>query len=110
MIHLEEDEEEYDAREKGLERQFPKIILCVAHSIQLPLRKVIEGSTALRSVQKKVNKFIKQFNKSHNCNRELVALCGKKLLQPAPTRWMSSYITNNRLLEILPHVQQVNSQ
>uniref|UniRef100_A0A914VU13 Uncharacterized protein n=1 Tax=Plectus sambesii TaxID=2011161 RepID=A0A914VU13_9BILA len=80
---------------------------CTAHSLQLPLRKVIDGDPELGELRHKVFSLLNKFAKSELATRSLREKCGLKLLFPGVTRWNSLCMTYDRLLEIRQSVDEV---
>lgn len=108
--HLDESFDEFaefDNLATEFHRVFPKQMGCVAHSLQLPLRKVVDTDSELAAVRKDVFALLSKFSKSETAMRLLLEKCGLKLILPGITRWNSICITYERLLHIREAVDQV---
>jgi hypothetical protein len=109
-INLDETGDEFAQFEDlatEFKRTFPKLLDCVAHSLQLPLRKVIDTDPTLAVVRQKVFTLLKKFSKSETATRSLKQKCGLKLVLPGITWWNSLCLTYDRLLKIRELVDQV---
>ena len=105
---VEEDEdldasEEIDFETRELQHkivfaQMGKRLGCFAHSLQLVIQKVKEN--ALQPLMKKVHSLVKKVNKSSRATAMLLFLCNKKLVGNVPTRWSSTFIMLDRLLDV----------
>lgn len=98
---------DYEDLATEFKRVFPKLLDCTAHSLQLPLRKIIDSDTKLTSVRSEVFTLLNKFSKSEIATRLLKEKCGKKLILPGATRWNSLCLTYERLLEIRESVDEV---
>ena len=72
---------------------------CFSHLLQLVVRKFDEVKSH-RSVLGKCRSLIKRVNKSTKVTERLVSLCQKKLIRDCPTRWSSTYLVIERLLQV----------
>jgi len=76
-----------------------KRLSCFAHSLQL-VSKFEECSVLFRRTVKRAKKLVSKFNKSTKATEKLIAISGKKLIGDCPTRWSTTFLLINRLLEI----------
>ena len=60
-----------------------------------------------KKVLQKAKKLVNKFNKSTKGTEKLIALKNKKLISDCPTRWSSTFLLLQRLLEIKDGVCQV---
>ena len=72
---------------------------CFSHSLQLVVRRFDEVSS-YRSVLKRVRALIRRVNMSTKATEKLISLCRKKLLKDCPTRWSSTFLVIERLLQV----------
>lgn len=78
---------------------------CVSHSLQLVIKDAINKSDMRKSLKNKCRKIVANFIKSEKASRYFKQIqedCGAvhhKLLQDINTRWNSTYIMMERLLE-----------
>ena len=79
----------YDELATEFKRVFPKLLDCTAHSLQLPLREVIDSDPDLAAIRAEVFSLLNKFSKSETATRLLKEKCGKKLTLPRVTRWNS---------------------
>ena len=74
-------------------------ISCFAHTLQLVVNKFSE-ITAFKGVLNRAHTLIRKVNSSGKATESLVLLSGKKLVRDCPTRWSSTYLMINRMLEV----------
>ena len=101
-VEGEEDEEsEFDIKELQHDiafAQFGKRLGCFAHSIQLVVQKFKDDT--LKPLMKKVHALVKKVNKSSRATGILLSLCRKKLVSNVPTRWSSTFLMLDRLIDV----------
>ena len=115
---MEENEEEaseselvsdFDKKESEHNKSFQfyaKRISCFAHTLQLVVV-MFDKNESVQRVVKRAFALVKKFNKSSKATERLVSLCGKKLISNCPTRWNSTFLLIERLLDIKNHVTTV---
>jgi hypothetical protein len=104
MNHEEEQEHE-DTFDENEERVvFYRRIKCMAHTIQLVVKKVYAHYDTLIV---KSRRFVNRIRKSGPAVEKLHAMCGKVLVTDNLTRWNSTYFMIQRLLEVKPHVNDI---
>ena len=96
-----DDERDFDL--KGLQHDvafahFGKDLGCFAHSLQLVVLNFKDES--LKPLMKKVHGLVKKINKSSRATGMLLPLCAKKLVSNVPTRWSSTFLMIDRLLDV----------
>lgn len=84
-----------------------KRLSCFAHSLQLVVGKFDDCSVLFRRTVKKAKKLVSKFNKSTKATEKLIGIAGKKLIGDCPTRWSTTFLLINRLLEIKTAVIQI---
>lgn len=72
---------------------------CFAHSLQLVINKYNDVGSYTRLLTT-THKLVKKVNKSSKATEKLILLCGKKVIGNCPTRWSSSFLMIERLLDI----------
>ena len=72
---------------------------CFAHTLQLVVAHVDESKT-IHNVIKKAKKLASKVNMSTKATEKLISLAGKKLRSDCPTRWSSTFLLVQRLLEV----------
>ena len=80
-----------------------KRIGCFIHTLQLVV-KIFESAPSFRSSLQTAHSILKKVNKS--CKATELLMAGK-LVSDCPTRWDSSYLMINRLLDVKPHLNEV---
>ena len=98
----EDYEEDFETREQDHDltfKTFGKRLSCFAHTLQLVVNKFSHDSS-FASTMKKVNGLVKKVNKSSRATEQLLSECRKKLISSCPTRWSSTYLMVQRLLEV----------
>ena len=79
---------------------------CFVHLLQLVVRK-FDTVKEYKVVIKRFTAVVSKFNMSAILTGELFELAGKKLIGDVKTRWNSTYLTMERLLEVKVHVEKV---
>ena len=59
---------------------------------------------------KRAHAIVRKINSSTKATETLVALSGKKLIKDCPTRWSSTFLMLNRLLDLKEHLKAVLEQ
>ena len=104
---LEEEEvtgEDVDFVQRELDHEttfefYCKRLGCFSHTLQLVLLKFNDGCS-FKPLLKKVHGLVSKVNKSSRATEALISLCHKKLVRDCPTRWSSSYLMLERLLQV----------
>ena len=81
-------------------------ISCFTHTLQLVVSKFSQ-ITAFKAVLGHAYALLRRVNSSVKATERLVSLCNKKLVRDCPTRWSSTFLMINRMLEVrnfLSHV------
>ena len=78
---------------------FIKRVPCFAHTLQLIVAK-FDQVIQFKKVLKNAHAVVSKVNKSTRATEKLVALCNKKLITDCRTRWSSTYLLVERLLEV----------
>ena len=86
-----------------------KGIVCFSHTLQLVVSKFDEA-TQLKELMKRAHALVRKINSSTKATETLVALSGKKLIKDCPTRWSSTFLMLNRLLELKEYLKAVLEQ
>lgn len=100
---------EYECNEEDHDLTFSGIchrLSCFSHSLQLVMSEY-EKMHSLKKVVKKAQGLVAKCNKSVKVTEKLLKLCGKKLIASCPTRWSSSYLLIERLLDVKPYLAEV---
>ena len=79
---------------------------CFAHTLQLVVGKFSEVRSCSSTI-KKAHGLVKKVNKSTKATELLIQHCGKKLVKDCPTRWSSTFLLINRLLEVRSALSRV---
>lgn len=99
---LDEEVDDFETKEIDHDITFSVFISrlsCFSHSLQLVVRRFDEVSS-YRSVLKRVRALIRRVNMSTKATEKLISLCRKKLLKDCPTRWSSTFLVIERLLQV----------
>lgn len=99
---LDEEVENFETKEIDHDITFSTFISrlsCFSHSLQLVVRRFDEVSSS-RSVLKRVHALIKRVNMSTKATEKLISPSRKKLLKDCPTRWSSTFLVIERLLQV----------
>ena len=83
-----------------------KHISCFIHTLQLVV-KIFESTPSFRSSLQTAYSVVKKVNKSCKATELLIQKAGKKLVNDCPTRWDSTYLMIQRLLDVKPHLNEV---
>lgn len=81
-------------------------ISCFSHTLQLVVSKFDE-QTRYKDLMKRTHAIVRRVNSSTKATERLVALCGKKLLKDCPTRWSSTFLMVNRLIDVKDQLKLV---
>ena len=105
-----DDEDNADFVEKEIDHEitfkfYCKRLGCFSHTLQLVMLKFSERS--FKPFLKKVHTLIGKVNKSSRATEALISKCRKKLVRDCPTRWSSSYLMLERLLELRSPLSEV---
>ena len=97
-------EVEVDDFEKELDHEVTFLSLfnrlsCFAHLLQLVVRK-FDGVSSYKALLQRVHSLLKRVNMSTRATERLVSLSGRKLIKDCPTRWSSTYLVIERLLQV----------
>ena len=79
---------------------------CFAHTLQLVVQKFDE-LPEFKSLLKRAHSLVRKFNTSVRATEKLIAKSGKKLVRHCPTRWTSTYLLVERLLEVRSSITEV---
>ena len=79
---------------------------CFAHTLQLVIRR-FDGIRCIQHVLGKAHTLVSKVNKSTKATERLIQLAQKKLVNACPTRWSSTYLLVDRLLEVRQHLTTV---
>jgi hypothetical protein len=79
---------------------------CVVHTLQLVVG-MIKKETSVNKLLDKVRSLVKLFRKSSVATERLLKECKLTLVKDCPTRWSSTYIMINRLLQVKDSVVKV---
>lgn len=102
-IHeYENNEEEHDLAFNG----FCQRLGCFSHTLQLVMSE-FDSIRSLKKVIKKAQELVSKCNKSVKVTEKLIQLSGKKLVSNCPTRWSSSYLLIERLIQLKPHLTDI---
>lgn len=99
----DEENTEDDFDEKELEHDSEFILMrrigCFAHTLQLVAQK-FDGYEGFSNVIRAARKINSKVNSSCKATERLIQFCGKKLLKECRTRWNSTYLLLQRLIEL----------
>ena len=101
-VDLVEEAEDFEHKEIDHDITFSCFInhlACFSHLLQLVVRKFDEV-VSYRLVLQKVRSLVKRVNMSTKATERLISLCGKKLVRDCPTRWSSTFLVIERLLQV----------
>jgi len=107
LCTLDEAEDFLD-RELDHEVKFSSLnrIACFSHALQLVVNKF--GSVdSFKDVMKHTKAIVRKMNTSTKATERLITLSGKKLIKDCPTRWSSTFLLVNRLLDVKDEVKVV---
>lgn len=79
---------------------------CVIHTLQLVV-KIFEDNPCFRSTLKKAKGIVKKVNKSTKATEKLIQLAKKKLRGDCPTRWDSTFLMLERMVDVKAHLNNV---
>ena len=102
------EEEDFDRRESSIVAQFSSMtrLSCFAHTLQLVVVK-FNNDASVKPVLKNAYALVKKVNSSTRATQLLVQRCGKKLVSNCPTRWSSTFLLIDRMLEVREALNQV---
>ena len=98
----ENNEEEHDVAFNG----FCQRLGCFSHTLQLVMSE-FDSIHSLKKVIKKGQELVSKCNKSVRVTEKLIQLSGKKLVSNCPTRWSSSYLLIEQLIQLKPHLTDI---
>lgn len=98
---------EFERLEAELKRILPKRSSCIAHDLALILREVLDKYLPSSKILAKARKFVRKFKKSHFATRLLFEQTSKKVLLPSTTRWGSTYLMLDRILQIYQEMNDI---
>lgn len=106
--YCEADRIDYDTLELDHAMSFSTLnrVSCFAHTLQLVVSKFSEGTT-FGEVLGRAHSLVRKVNCSGKATEKLVSLCGKKLTRDTPTRWSSTYLMIDRMLEVRTSLHSV---
>ena len=99
---VEDEKEDFETKELDHEVTFMSFInrlACFAYVLQLIVRKFDEISS-YRALLQRVRALTKRVNMSTKATEKLISLCSKKLIKECPTRWSSTFLVIQRLLQV----------
>lgn len=79
---------------------------CVVHTMQLSL-KVLDKCDTFASIASAARSLVRAIRCSSVATQQLVKRAGKTVIADCPTRWSSSYLMLNRLVELQAHIRIV---
>lgn len=94
-------EEEHDVQFSSFNR-----IGCFSHTLQLVVSKFDKLNT-FKELLKHAHAMVRKVNSSTRATERLIALCGKKLVKDCPTRWSSTFLMIQRLIEVKDQLKAV---
>ena len=108
---IDEDVVDFDTCDSEHAQQFEEVgygkrLSCYAHTIQLVVTS-FNKDPYVRSLVTEVYRVVKKVNSSAVATGKLLRLCNKKLLSHCPTRWSSTFLVLQRLLEVKEPLIQV---
>jgi hypothetical protein len=113
MQEATEDIADFDEREEEHRYAFAsndyQRLSCFSHTLQLVVIKFDEVKPFKEAISK-AKKLVAHFNKSVKATKMLIELAGKKMIGDCPTRWNSTYLLLERLMETRQHVETVLNQ
>ena len=79
---------------------------CFAHTLQLVVQKFDE-LPEFKSLLKHAHSLVRKFNTLVRATEKLIAKSGKILVRHCPTRWTSTYLLVERLLDVRSSITEV---
>jgi hypothetical protein len=73
---------------------------CLAHSLQLVVKFAYSKDSVYNDVVKKARNIVGSFKRSSILTEKLISQCNKGMITDCPTRWNSTYMMIQRLLEL----------
>ena len=100
--------EEFEELEPDHQSTFRKYtrVSCFIHTLQLVV-KVFEVNPSFSAALKKARSIVSKVNKSTKATEKLIAKANKKLVSDCKTRWDSTYLMLERLLDVKVHLVAV---
>ena len=97
----QDETEDYLDREIDHDVEFSSLnrVACFSHTLQLVVHK-FDDVDRFKEVTKHTKALVRKVNTSTKATERLIALAGKKLIKDCPTRWSSTFLLINRLLEV----------
>ena len=101
---IDEDLSDFDTRDRELQTQFDaaglgKRLSCYSHTLQLVVTS-FNKDPFVKSLLKEVYHLVGKVNSSGVATGMLLNLCNKKLVSHCPTRWSSTFLVIQRLLQV----------
>ena len=81
-------------------------IACFSHTLQLVVM-TFDKATQLKELLKHAHSIVRKINSSTKATERLVTLSGKKLIKDCPTRWSSTFLMIDRLVEVKDQLKVV---
>ena len=111
MKQMDEDVVDFDTCDSEHAQQFEEVgygkrLSCYAHTIQLVVTS-FNKDPYVRSLVTEVYRVVKKVKSSTVATGKLLRLCNKKLLSHCPTRWSSTFLVLQHLLEVKEPLIQV---
>lgn len=109
MLDLDSDEIEENVTRLENEEEtedLPFNVWCACHRLQLVAKDAVDKYKPFQDLRKRVFAVISKFARSSMATTKLFAKSGHRLLFPANVRWLSVYITYERVSQIS---EQINS-
>lgn len=97
---LEDESEEYIDCEDHDEAFYSlNRIACFSHTLQLVVNKFNELNK-FKELLKRAHTIVRKVNSSTKATERLIALCRKKLVKDCPTRWSSTFLLLECLVDV----------
>lgn len=101
---IDQDVSDFVALDEEIQTQFDeaglgKRLSCYSHTLQLVVTSFNKDSF-VKSLLKEVYQLVRKVNSSGVATGMLLNLCNKKLVSHCPTRWSSTFLVIQRLLEV----------
>ena len=104
-----DEEQDFESREVDHDVAFSLLgrrIGCFSHTLQLIVHR-FSIEPAFKQLLSKVHSLVSRVNKSSVATEKLLSLCHKKLVGDCPTRWSSTFLMIERLLEVKESLKTV---
>ena len=108
-ISFDEEEQDFESREVDHDVAFSLLgrrIGCFSHTLQLIVHR-FSIEPAFKQLLSKVHSLVSRVNKSSVATEKLLSLCHKKLVGDCPTRWSSTFLMIEHLLEVKESLKTV---